>query len=580
MIVYGKYQFKLTFTPSIQDYLRLTQTTNNFVSNGNEYYVITCENNGGVHELRYYDRDNNFVVAWNDALGDWTDQAYRVIEFNDYTEVDDSEWTYLENYLNEYSTTISGIYKFQDTPAINTTIDDQLTTGNSFITTGMAFSRIKIDFNDGIYYDDILVYDKLTQTWTDQAYKTIQFLYETDVMPDTYSYITTYATQIYQIRVVVPHFDDRSIQTYVANQVASFTYPVGSDYENTRVIGYYYDDAFTLPVSVGDYVTANTIIYGQFDLIVDDIEQSYYLGLSPHYNDGVYNGLHFSTKVDLLTFYDGIKFASDHIYFDNNGTWVEVFDGVDWVNVNYAYIRVIGMMYVALDIEITTQGSYQYVVKYVPNVTGVSISTNYFVSVLTNGDLPTLTPPTDYQFDGWFYDSLFTLQAQVSDSLDHDVTLYGKLSLPSVFNIILYRNVDVNNSINKSPEMVRVLGGVLRDGCSISKPIVRIDFDNLDYNYAYIEELNRYYYINDIFIVNKHLKDLYLTCDVLMSFKQQIINKDAIVGRTANFEASYKNDELAFIDVDRERVLIESDVKSNLVPSGTPLNNIILIGVK
>ena len=580
MIVYGKYQFKPTFTPTIQDYLRLTQTTNNFISNGNEYYVITCENNGGVHELRYYDRDNNFIVAWNDALGDWLDQAYRVIEFNDYTEVDDTEWTYLENYLVSYETTIQGIFKFNLTPVISYQLDEQLTTGNSFVSAGMNFSRFTIDYTYGIYYDGVIVYDNQTHTWIDDAYRTIEFQYVTDITPDLYTFITSNATQLYRVDVVVPHFNNRSIQKYVNNQVVAFTYAIGDDYENTRVIGYFYDDTFTTPASVGDVLTSDTTIYGQFDVVIEDVAQSYYLGTSPHYNDGVYNGLHFSTKNDLTYFYDGIKFQSDHIYFDDNGSWIEVYNGSNWINVNYAYIRIIGLMYLVLDIEIITQGSYQYVVKYVPNVTGVTIATNYFVSVLTNADLPSLTPPTDYQFDGWWYDSLFTLQAQASDSLNRDVTLYGKISIPNAINIILYRNVDVNNSINKSPEMVRVISGVLRDGCSISHPVVRIEYNDINYNYAYVEALKRYYYINDIFIVNGQLKDLYLTCDVLMTYKQQIINKNAIVGRTANFEVSYKNDEMARIDVNRERVLIESDVQSGLTPSGTPYNNIIMIGVK
>lgn len=62
-------------------------------------------------------------------------------------------------------------------------------------------------------------------------------------------------------------------------------------------------------------------------------------------------------------------------------------------------------------------------------------------------------------------------------------------------------------------------------------------------NYVYIPEFKRYYYINDIIVVTNALIQINTDVDVLMSFKDDILNLDAFVARNEfNFNQFVKDD--------------------------------------
>ena len=106
--------------------------------------------------------------------------------------------------------------------------------------------------------------------------------------------------------------------------------------------------------------------------------------------------------------------------------------------------------------------------------------------------------------------------------------------------ITLYRNNSERNCVNKTLTNPRILNGTLRQETSIKTPVITIaGNDNTPfYNYAYIEEFSRYYFITDIKSVRNGIWEISFLCDVLMSFKNDILNSYAIVDHTTEHDTS------------------------------------------
>lgn len=95
--------------------------------------------------------------------------------------------------------------------------------------------------------------------------------------------------------------------------------------------------------------------------------------------------------------------------------------------------------------------------------------------------------------------------------------------------IVLYKCGDRKNKLNKELQNPLQIEGYSRNAFEITKPQISlqtnnetqpIDFKN--YNYCFIVELNRYYFINAIIIENTNIFTITLQLDVLMSYKQYI----------------------------------------------------------
>lgn len=100
-------------------------------------------------------------------------------------------------------------------------------------------------------------------------------------------------------------------------------------------------------------------------------------------------------------------------------------------------------------------------------------------------------------------------------------------------NISLYQTSSSNNTLFKSLASEKTLQGILRSECSVLTPIIEIETDtNISaYNYAYIGDFGRYYYITDIVAVTDRLWKVSLKCDVLMSYANEISSLQVNVKR-------------------------------------------------
>lgn len=101
--------------------------------------------------------------------------------------------------------------------------------------------------------------------------------------------------------------------------------------------------------------------------------------------------------------------------------------------------------------------------------------------------------------------------------------------------ITLYVNSSEKQTINKSISNGLILTGLLRNESSVVNPTILIEIDNPSfYNYAYIPEFGRYYFITDMVSVRTNLWRISMSVDVLMSYQEQILNLDVIVNNASS----------------------------------------------
>lgn len=100
-------------------------------------------------------------------------------------------------------------------------------------------------------------------------------------------------------------------------------------------------------------------------------------------------------------------------------------------------------------------------------------------------------------------------------------------------DIVLGMIADEKNKLNKTVYDTVTYSGTLKQETSIIKPSVIIEASNLSgYNYMYIAEFGRYYFITDIVAVRNGLWRINATVDVLMSFKSAIESCPIILANT------------------------------------------------
>lgn len=102
-------------------------------------------------------------------------------------------------------------------------------------------------------------------------------------------------------------------------------------------------------------------------------------------------------------------------------------------------------------------------------------------------------------------------------------------------NLTLYINNSEKNKIGKNLTNDFSLSGSLRDATNIVNPVILIEINEIsNYNYCYISDFKRYYFITDITVIRTGLFAISLMVDVLESFKNDIKNLSVILLNTQN----------------------------------------------
>lgn len=106
--------------------------------------------------------------------------------------------------------------------------------------------------------------------------------------------------------------------------------------------------------------------------------------------------------------------------------------------------------------------------------------------------------------------------------------------------IKLYKTSSPRKKLVKDLTDGITLTGTLRAQSSVMSPSFQIqNVQVIGYNYCYIPDFERYYYINDINALRANLFELSLGIDVLMTYAEEIRKNYAIIDKVENFGAAY-----------------------------------------
>lgn len=174
------------------------------------------------------------------------------------------------------------------------------------------------------------------------------------------------------------------------------------------------------------------------------------------------------------------------------------------------------------------------------------------------------------------------LNQRVEVDISTDTNFYAVYTtyrpLANTFKLELYNNTSEDNRVDKTNYLTKIgeLAGVLREESSLIDMSLTLEIEQLPlFNYVYIEQLNRYYYVTDIVSVKYKLWTISLSVDVLMSYKNALLSCSAFVDRNEN---SFDNN-----IIDKKRVIeqgydIEVSTVTNELLDNTSTNNIVLTG--
>lgn len=116
--------------------------------------------------------------------------------------------------------------------------------------------------------------------------------------------------------------------------------------------------------------------------------------------------------------------------------------------------------------------------------------------------------------------------------------VYGTYRPPATtFDINLYQSSAEVNRVDKTDYLTGVgtLSGALREECSIIAPSITFKQTSVPtFNYVYIAAFGRYYFVTGITSVSKDIWRMSLSCDVLMTWKDDIRALTAIIARQEN----------------------------------------------
>ena len=114
---------------------------------------------------------------------------------------------------------------------------------------------------------------------------------------------------------------------------------------------------------------------------------------------------------------------------------------------------------------------------------------------------------------------------------------FVKHELYSGFSIELFKNSSESNRVDKTNyiELIDIISGVIREQSSILNMTLTIEYDKVpNFNYVYIPIFNRYYYVDDVVSVSNKLWAISLSVDVLMTYKDKLLECKAFIDRNEN----------------------------------------------
>lgn len=145
--------------------------------------------------------------------------------------------------------------------------------------------------------------------------------------------------------------------------------------------------------------------------------------------------------------------------------------------------------------------------------------------------------------------------------------------------LILYNNMSDNATLSKTiSEIVVIDNVVLLDDTDILNPVFRLKIPNdiTAFNYCHCDIFGRYYYVRNITVETGGIYRLECAVDVLMTYREQILNTSAIIMRGGTNYNVLVNDGQK-IPQANTAVVNKKFVGGELLNSITSLNNSFLL---
>ena len=108
----------------------------------------------------------------------------------------------------------------------------------------------------------------------------------------------------------------------------------------------------------------------------------------------------------------------------------------------------------------------------------------------------------------------------------------------------MYKTKSPNNALAKTCTDAIAYPFVLKDDTSVVDPVLIVNTTtNISkYNYLYIDEFDRYYFIRDIVSVRNNVYEIHAHVDVLMSYQSEIKTMQGTMARSATVYNTYVDD--------------------------------------
>lgn len=113
------------------------------------------------------------------------------------------------------------------------------------------------------------------------------------------------------------------------------------------------------------------------------------------------------------------------------------------------------------------------------------------------------------------------------------------------FSVDLHRNNSPVEKIGKSlTDQLTISDVVIKRDTSVLKPVLLVNSSQeiYVYNYMYISEFYRYYFIDDIRSINQNMWEVSAHVDVLETYKNGILANNAVIKRQAGQYNLYLDD--------------------------------------
>ena len=108
--------------------------------------------------------------------------------------------------------------------------------------------------------------------------------------------------------------------------------------------------------------------------------------------------------------------------------------------------------------------------------------------------------------------------------------------------VTLYKNTSDKRNLNKVITEIKSVSATAKGEINIISPTLILEYFSTDFNYCYISDFDRYYFVKSITLLTGHRVQIDLFVDVLMTYKEEIKNLTVNVLRYENIDPTFLSD--------------------------------------